>query len=148
MRAQASKLDIPVTKVRSLIDRIKKEGVFPGFESMISLIYPEPDNFFNYMPDKTLFILFEPAELEKVADQTLEQASKSFIAARNEKRLCVEPESLYLTWSKAKDLFRHNKTLTFKKLPVSKGSRPSGNWICSSAFDLRNRLVSSASISW
>ena len=89
---------------------------------MISLIYPELDTFFDYMPDKTLFILLEPAELEKVADQTLEQASKSFIAARNEARLCVEPESLYLTWSKAKDLFMHNKTLTFKKLPVSKGS--------------------------
>ncbi len=122
MRAQASKLDIPVTKVRNLIDRIKKEGVFPGAESMISLIYSEPDTFFDYMPDKTLFILSEPAELEKVADQTLEQASKSFIAARNEERLCVEPESLYLTWSKAKDLFMHNKTLMLKKLPVSKGS--------------------------
>ncbi len=122
MRAQASKLDIPVTKVRSLIDRIKKEGVFPGFESMISLIYPEPDNFFDYMPDKTLFILFEPAELEKVADQTLEQASKSFVAASKEARLCVEPESLYLTWSKIKDLFMHKKTLTLKKLSVSKGA--------------------------
>ena len=122
MRAQASKLDIPVTKVRSVIDRIKKEGVFPGVESMISLIYPQLDTLFDYMPDKTFFILLEPAELEKVADQTLEHASKSFVAARKEGRLCVEPEGLYLTWSKAKDLFIHKKTLTFKKLPVSKGS--------------------------
>ena len=89
---------------------------------MISLIYPELDNFFDYMPDNTLFILFEPAELEKVADQTLEQASKSFVAARKEARLCVEPESLYLTWSKVKDLFMHRKTLTLKKLSVSKGA--------------------------
>jgi transcription-repair coupling factor (superfamily II helicase) len=143
MRAQASKLDIPVTKVRSLIDRIKKEGVFPGIEGMISLIYPELDNFFDYMPDNTLFILFEPAELEKVADQTLEQASKSFVAARKEARLCVEPESLYLTWSEVKDLFMHRKTLTLKKLSVSKGALTTEQFLRRFDFSVKGDISTS-----
>ncbi|MCJ7542642.1 MAG: transcription-repair coupling factor, partial [Desulfobacterales bacterium] len=90
IRKQSSKLDIPVTRVRDLIHRIRRERVFPGIESLIPLIYPNPDSFFDYVPKNTFFILNEPAELENIADHTLLQASKSFDAAQKESRLCIE----------------------------------------------------------
>ncbi len=120
IRKQSSKLNIPVTKTRGLVHRIRKEGVFPGIESLIPLIYPHPGSFFDYVPKDTFFILNEPAELENMADRTLGQALKSFDAAQKESRLCTEPEHLYLTWQETKALFEQQKTLFVKKLHVSK----------------------------
>jgi transcription-repair coupling factor (superfamily II helicase) len=119
IRNQSSKLDIAVTRVRDLIHRIRKDGVFPGIESLIPLIYPNLDSLFDYVPRNTFFILVEPAELENIADHTLLQASKSFDAAQKESRLCVEPERLYLTWQETKAFFEQKKTLSVKKLLVS-----------------------------
>jgi len=121
IREQASRLDLPVTKVRSLIDQIRNERVFPGIEGLIPLIYPDLHTFFDYMPGDALFILTEPAELEKAADQSQQQASNCFVSACNDTRLCVEPDRLYLKWSDAKNIFKHKKLLTVKKLSVSKG---------------------------
>ncbi|MDH4204179.1 MAG: transcription-repair coupling factor, partial [Desulfobacteraceae bacterium] len=47
IRKQSSHLNIPVTKIRDLIHRIRKDGVFPGIESLIPLIYPHLDSFFD-----------------------------------------------------------------------------------------------------
>ena len=120
VREQASSLDIPVTKVRDLVDRIKQEGIFPGIESLISMIYPRLDTFFDYLPDNALFILLEPKDLEKAAEESWEQASKNFVTARNKSRLCVEPDMLYLKWSKGEEILTQKKPLTAKMLPVSK----------------------------
>ena len=119
IRAQASKLEMPVTQVRTLIHRIKKTGVLAGIESLIPLIYQEPDSFLNYVPENAFFISIEPAELEKAADQTLRMASKGYDAAHKEGRLCVEPERLFLSWQDIKETLKQKKTFAFKKLHVS-----------------------------
>ena len=121
IREQASRLDLPVTKVRSLVDQIRNERVFPGIEGLIPLIYPDLHTFFDYIPGDAFFILKEPAELERAVNQSQEQASNCFVSACNDSRLCVEPERLYITWSDAKKIFKHKKLLTIKQLSVSKG---------------------------
>ncbi|MGD8548030.1 MAG: transcription-repair coupling factor [Desulfobacterales bacterium] len=126
IREQASLLDLPITKVRSLIDQIRNERVFPGIEGLIPLIYPDLHTFFDYMPGHALFILKEPAELEKAADQSQQQASNCFVSACNDTRLCVEPDRLYLKWSDAKNILTKRKLLTVKKLAVSKGFLDNG----------------------
>jgi transcription-repair coupling factor (superfamily II helicase) len=126
IRTQASKLEIPVTRVRALIHRIKHAGVFSGIESLIPLIYPDPDSFFNYVPENAFFIFMEPAELEKAADQTLHLAFKSFDAAQEEGRLCVEPERLFLSWQDMKEIVTQKNTLAVKKLHVSGEISPDG----------------------
>jgi len=119
VREQASKLDIPVTKVRELIHRIKNEGVFPGIESLIPLIYPKLDTLFDYIPDHAPFVLSDPVELEKAAGQSILQASNSFDTACNEARLCVEPDNLYQKWSKVQDILKNKKLVTIRHFPLS-----------------------------
>jgi transcription-repair coupling factor (superfamily II helicase) len=119
IRAQASKLEMPVTQIRTLIHRIKKTGVLAGIESLIPLIYQEPDSFLNYVPENAFFISIEPAELEKAADQTLRMASKGYDAAHKEGRLCVEPERLFMSWQDIKEILKKKKTFAFKKVHVS-----------------------------
>ncbi|MFV9644944.1 MAG: transcription-repair coupling factor [Desulfobacterales bacterium] len=119
IREQASALDLPVTKVRELVERIRKEGVFPGIESLISLIYPKLDTLFDYVPGNTLFILMEPGKLEEAASEFHEQATKNYIGACKENRLCVEPDAFYMQWPRAKEMLAKRKPLTIKMLPVS-----------------------------
>ncbi|MEA3279665.1 MAG: transcription-repair coupling factor [Thermodesulfobacteriota bacterium] len=120
VRNQASSLNIPVTKIRALVDSIKKEGMFPGIESQLSMIYPELDTFFDYIPENALFVLIEPADLDKAAAESEEQAARNYLAACKEARLCVEPDSLYLKWTTVKKTLSKKKPLTLKMFPVSK----------------------------
>ena len=63
----------------------------------------------------------EPNDLEQAAEQSRQQASDSFVAACNEARLCVAPDSLYLKWAKAQEIFKRKRLLKIKMLPVSEG---------------------------
>ncbi len=141
IRGKASELGIPVSLVRRLIDRIKTDGVFPGIEGLIPLIYPELDTFFDYIPESALFILSEPAELEAAAEQSYEQALKNYVDACNEPRLCVEPETLYLKWSEAKEILTLRKPLGIKMLPMAKGGPVNENDSQAVQFSITDNLA-------
>ncbi|MCJ7616961.1 MAG: transcription-repair coupling factor, partial [Desulfobacterales bacterium] len=118
IRQQASDLDMPVTMVREVVDIIKKEGLWSGIEGLIPLIYPKLDTFFDYVPDNANFVLVEPKLLENIAIESQEQARINYQNACMERRLCVEPDSLYLRWLEVKEKLLHNKPLAVKMLPV------------------------------
>ncbi len=118
IRQRASQLDIPVSSVRKIISRIKNEGLFPGVESLIPMIYSSLDSVFDYLPDNTLFIQTEPEELEKAAVELQTQIFKNFTLARSEDRLCVEPESLYLKWEDLTGTLLKKKLVTLRMLPI------------------------------
>ncbi|MCP4105363.1 MAG: transcription-repair coupling factor, partial [Desulfobacteraceae bacterium] len=117
LKKQSVEHDISVAKTRDLIDRISNEGVFPGIESLIPLIYPKLDTFFDYMPDNSLFILAEPKELGNAAEIFQSKALKNYRDASSEDRLCVEPDALYLKWPDAKQILLQKKPLSLKMLP-------------------------------
>ena len=119
IRAQASTLEIPVAKVRDLVNRIKNEGDFPGIDSLIPLLYPKLASFFEYVPEQALYMLIEPAELEKAAQEFQKQTSHNFISACNKNRLCVEPHKLYLEWTQAQEILEPQNPLAIKMLPMS-----------------------------
>jgi len=104
MKEQAYKTDLPVTHIRELTERIKNEGIFPVMESLISLIYPSLDTFFDYVSDRSLFVLTDSIETESAAKSFREQIFESYMSARKEGRLCVEPESLYLEWAEVRNM--------------------------------------------
>jgi transcription-repair coupling factor (superfamily II helicase) len=113
VRLQASRLGMPVTKVRGIVERIKTEGVFPGIESLIPLLYKALNSFFDYASPKGVFVLIDPDEMEKEAQSCEEKGAANYESAKGDKRLCVEPERLYLTWEAVKkDLFQR-KLLSF-----------------------------------
>jgi len=128
VRERAAYLEMPVTRVRTLVDRIKSEGSFPGVESLLPLIYPQLETFFDYAPPKTVFVQAEPGELQRAAEDTQSRTSANFEAARAEKRLCVEPDSLYLDWPVIESRIGDLKPLTMKLLAVvgSRSGQPEG----------------------
>ncbi len=136
VRKQASELDMRVTAVRDVVERIKKEGVFPGIESLISVIYSKLETLFDYAPSRSLFILDEPSGLEKAAEKSWDQISKNFVKAMDEKRLCVEPYTQYLDWQETFELLAGTKPLSLQMLPVTRG----GVMQMSRIFDMIFRL--------
>jgi transcription-repair coupling factor (superfamily II helicase) len=127
IRQQAAALDVPVSRVRSLVDRIKNEGGFHGIESLIPMIYPKLGTFFDYVSDHALFMLVEPKELENSAKELYEKSEKNFESACGENRLCAPPDGLYLEWSRAVEIMEPKKPITVKMLHVSEtGADKSG----------------------
>lgn len=149
IREQAAAVELSSSAVREIVDRIKNEGIFPGLESLSPLIFSKLATFFDYIPDKALIILSEPADLEKSAAAARERILKNYHQARDEQRICVEPGQLYLDWDEASALISEKRPLSFKILPVlSRTAMPeSQSVVCemhtSDNSDLREQLKNS-----
>ncbi len=120
LRQAASESDIGTAKMREYVDRTKEEGRFPGMESMLSIVYPQLNTFFDYVDNDALFVMDEPDLLQQEAHQFEKNARENLETARSEKRLCVAPESIYMTWDNVITQVFNRKTIAFKALDIQK----------------------------
>ncbi|MGD2010002.1 MAG: transcription-repair coupling factor, partial [Desulfobacterales bacterium] len=118
IRQEAAKLEMPVTRVRKIVDRIKHEGVFPGAEGLLPLIFPELSSLFDYAPPGALFVLVDTEDLERQAMGTLERARNNTLEAKNSGRLCVEPEQMFLSWEQTQQMLDQRKPLRLRMFAV------------------------------
>jgi len=118
IREQAASLEMPVTRVREYVRRIKDEGVFSGIESLLPLIYPVPGFIFDYIPKDALYILLDPGELERAAENFAVQADKNFQIACKENKLCLRPEDSYMNWDAVMEAFNRSAVCSIHPLPV------------------------------
>ncbi|MGB5748943.1 MAG: transcription-repair coupling factor [Desulfobacterales bacterium] len=118
IRSLANGLEVPVSQARKIIDTIRHDGDVVGLESLISLFYPQLDTLFDYIPKNSLIVNVNSDELDKVALETEERLINNFKASRDEGKLCVEPQELYLNWSQAVAAISERKPLNFKMLDV------------------------------
>jgi len=123
LRQAASESDIGTARMREYVDRTKEEGRFPGMESMLSIVYPHLDSFFEYAGIDALFVLDEPDVLQQAAHRFEKTARDNFEAARSENRLCVAPETIYMTWDTVQTQVNDRKTIAFKAVDIQKKSQ-------------------------
>jgi len=98
IRHHAANIGIGPSKIRGWIDQIKEEKNFSVLDGLISFVYDEMSLLFDYIPYNTLFILNSPSSLEREATDAFYHAEQNFIAAKDEKRLCVPPEKIFQPW--------------------------------------------------
>ena len=122
IRSIANELEVPVSHARKIIDTIRHDGDVLGLESLISLFYPRLDTLFDYIPKDSLIVTVNSDELDKVAQETEDRLISNYNSSRDEGRLCVEPQELYLNWSLARAAISERKPLNFKMLDVLKSS--------------------------
>ena len=120
IRALANELEVPVSHARKIIDTIRHDGDVPGLESLLSLFYPRLDTLFDYIPKNSLIVTVNSDELDKVALETEERLRNNYSSSRDERKLCVEPQELYLDWFQARAAISERKPLNFKFLDVLK----------------------------
>ncbi|MBT8371202.1 MAG: transcription-repair coupling factor, partial [Deltaproteobacteria bacterium] len=120
IRSLASELEVPVSHARKIIDSLRNDADLPGLESLIPLIYPQLDTLFDYIAENAMVITINPDHLEKVARETEERVIRNFNSSCEQKKLCVEPQQLYLNWTQAAAFISEKKPLAFKLFDVLK----------------------------
>jgi transcription-repair coupling factor (superfamily II helicase) len=122
IRSIANDLDVPVSHARHIIDTIRHQQDVPGLESLLPIFYSQLDTLFDYIPDNALIVTLNPDELEKTALETEGRLADNYNASRDDKKLCVEPQELYLNWTQAAATIADRKPLNFKMLDVLKSN--------------------------
>ncbi len=117
LREEIALQELPLDELRLWTDRIRTEGIFPGMECLMPLIYPELDTLLEMISRRTLFVLMEPADLGRSSRMVFEKALVRHETARREKRLSLHPSSLLLDWDGLKEKFQNQWTLTLQNLP-------------------------------
>lgn len=121
-RKRASEMELPITQVRQLIQRIKTEGIFPGFESLSPLVYAQLNTLFDFVASRAMWVMMEPARLVSAADDFETSVRRSYAGARERGDLCVEPSELYLTWEQVKARLKSCDQFALRSLPMHASS--------------------------
>jgi len=119
VRKEGDTLVMPGLRVEEIVERLRNLDQFPGIGGLISLIHPSLDTLFDYMPQETLPVIIDPGAVENKAFELDQTTTKNYLAARNDNRLCAEPESLYMTWSDVNERLGQGTHLTFRVMPVT-----------------------------
>ncbi len=118
-RARALEQELPRTTVRDIVQRIKQQGVFPGIESLSPLIYDHMDTLFDYLPGNTVIIAENPAELAQAAEKSAQTAQVNHDTACSEKRLCVDPTDLFLSWQEVSAELARRESVSLAPLALA-----------------------------
>ena len=105
VRDQVDETGLSSRIAEEFIDRIRKEGVFRGIESLLPLVYQNLDTLFDYVPANALWIQSDFASIDKAAKHAQGQAAKNYLDALQDERLCVDPEIEYLSWVSVKKTY-------------------------------------------
>ena len=119
IRKQAADLHLPVRETRGIIERIREEGIFPGMESLLPLVYENPGTFFDFFPEGGRWVMIEPQDLAVAGKTLADQVRDNFEKAAEEGQLRVEPDRLFLEWADAARRIMTGNPVSMKLLPAS-----------------------------
>ena len=118
VRKQASLSGVPVSKIRHIVDTLKGEGGSGEAESLLPLVYPELDTLFDYIPSTTVFVFSGYDEIRSEVQSFREKATQTFKQAVSDKKLCVEPQRLYLDWTDMEQRLDSFRKISFHEFPT------------------------------
>lgn len=130
IRARAAELGLPVTAVRGIVQRIKEEGLFPGLESLLPLVFERLDTLFDYLSPGTLPVLVNPVDLARAADDTQTQAQQGYESAKARMQLAVAPAELYLDWSQVRERLDSRRPLSLRGYEVAGAAEDEAPVVC------------------
>jgi transcription-repair coupling factor (superfamily II helicase) len=136
IREQASELNTPVTTVRKVIERVRNDGMFPGIENLMPLLYRNLETFFDYVKDDALFVISEHESMEAAALESQKLVQKNFDTCLAEGGFCVEPRKMYLNWTEVQDCLARTQPLAFKFLSMYDGEHESAATTAHFAFQM------------
>ena len=121
VREHAEDLGLSSEKANRFISRVRTEGVFNGLESLLPLIYESLDTFFDYAPENSIWIQGDAGEIANEAAHAENIAARNYLQAKDENRLCVDPDYLYEKWEIVKEKLGRRTNLSFRLVPISSG---------------------------
>lgn len=107
-------------RIKEYVEQIKELGRFPGMESLLAIVYKKLDSFIDYLPEDTLFLMDRPQELNAVASDLHAKAIESYENAKQEQRLCVSPELIYIKWDELLLHLNRKRTIAFRSIVLER----------------------------
>jgi transcription-repair coupling factor (superfamily II helicase) len=77
------------------------------------------DTLFDYLPDRTVIIAENPAELAQAAEKSSQLAQVNYHKACDDKHLCVEPTDLFLNWEEISHHLLRREAISMAPLAVT-----------------------------
>ena len=118
IRARAAALELPVETIREWVNQVRGERTFGGIESLLSIVFPELESPLDYMPENTLFVCYEPGELDRAASEYHEQIAAGAVADQAGGKFYVDAETLYGDWPRVWTRIAARRPLSIKALSV------------------------------
>jgi transcription-repair coupling factor (superfamily II helicase) len=122
IRLQAAELNLPVSQVRRIVTHLSNQEGVPGIESLLPLVYPQPEEFCDYLPEQALCVFADPEQIERAAREFEEQERNHFAACRDNQKLCVPPERITVAWEHLRQRLAPKHPVSFKLLDVVRGA--------------------------
>ena len=126
--------------VREYVNETREFGRFPGIESMLSIVYEHLDSLFDYLPEQTVFIMDFPDDLASRALEFENKALHNFTSVTQEKRLCVKPESIYLSWDQVKTNIQKHKYISFQQIVLNRPEISSPETVSEKILEEKNAV--------
>ncbi len=117
-RAQKTSAGITEAAVTEFVDRLQGEGVFPGIEGLLPLMYDRTDTVLDYIHPNALIVEYDPAANETEAEKKEARAARNYLSACDDNRMCVAPESIYQSWHQARSALDERQKLSFRMLTL------------------------------
>ncbi len=120
-RARAQKVSAGISEaaVSEFVERLKNEGVFSGIEGLLPLIYDETDTVFDYMNQNTFIIDYDPSATTHEVVKKEALATRNYLSACDDNRMCVSPESIYQSWPTVQSTLAGKQVLSFKMVRIN-----------------------------
>ncbi len=119
LRTAGTRAGLDAAKIREYVTQTRNTGRFSGIESMLSIVYSSLDSFFAYLSEQTLIIWDSPDLLASRASDFENKARINFHTVSAEKRLCVLPDEIYLSFDEVSAKVQKKKHLVFKELAIA-----------------------------
>ena len=116
LRQAGRKAGLPDGQVREYVTKIRDKGRFDGIETLLPIVYETPSTLFDFLPDKTFWVLDDTGVLGSKAQELHDLLKNGFDSLVKEKQLCLSPESNSLNWDTVEENIRTFNTLTFKEI--------------------------------
>ena len=121
IREEAARVDTPVTSVRNIIDRLKNEGNFSGFENLMGFIRPDLETLFDYARDGTRYVVSDHEAVRSAADATTELVQKRYESGLQNGGLAPAPQTIYLDWDTVQKNLDQRGALVLRAIPMLEG---------------------------
>ena len=127
LRQAGAEAGLDATGIRQIVNQVRESGRFAGIETMLSIVYEKLDTFFDYIPEESLILTDAPEDLESRAMDIESRARINYKNAASEKRLCVNPDTVYLGWDRVREQICIKKNVSFQMYDMAgKSNDPCG----------------------
>ena len=118
LRKVAKESQLKKSTLQDYVSQIRENKKFDGIEGLLSIVYSDLNSLFDYIPKDALFLVDSPEEQKLTAYDFQKKVELNFKNAQSNNRLCVNPETQYLSYHEVEQNINSRHPIVFKELEI------------------------------